>query len=113
MSTANRDLITDLALVETATRALADALPYTLLDLFWRWVLEGEAGDHAAAHSTLHDQIKPLLAALDAIERLNGETYAARSNGEWAGRMRARREIDGFRARLALEAPRTPGQRVA
>ena len=101
------------ALIETASRALADALPYTLLDLFWRWVLEGEAGDHAAAHSTLNDQIKPLLAALDAIERLNGETYPARSNGEWAGRMRARREIDGFRARLALEAPRAPGQRVA
>lgn len=105
MSTANRDLITDIALVETAARALEDALPYTILDLFWRWVLEQEAGDHLAARSTLHDQIKPLLVALDAIERLTGGGPAARSEGPLAARVRARREIEGFRKRLLLEAP--------
>lgn len=93
---------TDLA---TAVLALEDALPYTILDLFWRWVLEQEAGDHLAARSTLHDQIKPLLVALDAIERLNGEGPAVRAEGPLAARLRARREIDGFRKRLLLEAP--------
>lgn len=100
MSTIDHDLITKLGHLETACRALADALPYTVLDLFWRWHLEGERGDAPGAANTLNDQIRPLLVAMDAIARLNGEAYPARAEGEAAARLRARREIDGFRVRM-------------